>query len=188
MRDRTWFIREDDLENDFVLLEGWVLLEGKMTPKFLHLEDNNFALLLEELNIDGSLVSDVGPILQHLYDFYSELYTRYDAKSIDEIDAFLDSLPELPKVIGDTLALSTEITCGEVEAAIRSLHLGKLPGCDGLTAAFYKYFAGQLTELLAAVMNDCFKNKSLTVLQYLAIIILLFKKGQQSLPTTDLFL
>ena len=172
MRDRTWFTREDDLENN------WVLLEGKMTPNFLHLEDNNFALPLEELNIDGSLVSDVGPILQHLYDFYSKLYTKSDAKSIDNIDTFLDSLPELPKVIGDTLALSNEITSGKVESAIKSLYLGKLPGCDSLTAAFHKHFGGQLTELLAAVMNGFFKNKSLTVSQYLAIIILLFKKGQ----------
>ena len=123
------------------------------------------------------LVLDVGPILQHLYDFCSELYTKSNIKSTDEIDAFLDSLPELPKVIGDMSGLLCEITSGEIQASIKSLHLGKSPGCDGLTAAFYKHFARQLIELLVAVMNDCFKNKSLTVSQYLVIIILLFKKG-----------
>ncbi len=138
---------------------------------------------MEELEIGGSLTSEVDPILQHLFDFYSELYTQSDAKSISEIDAFLDSLPELPKVAGDTSALSCEITSGEIEAAIKSLHLRKLPGCDGLTVSFYKHFSRQLTELQAAVMNECFRNKSLTISQYLAIIILLFKKGQCSLVT-----
>ncbi len=91
MRDRSWFTREDDLEND------WVLLEGKMSPKFLHLEDDNFVLPLEELDIGGSVTSDMGPILQHLFDFYSDLFAPSDTKTVNEIDAFLDGLSDLPK-------------------------------------------------------------------------------------------
>ncbi len=87
------------------------------------------------------------------------------------------------KVVGDTSALSCEITPAEIDKAIKSLHVGKSPGCNGPTATFYKYFSDQLTDLLSAVLIECFQNKSLMVSQYLAVIILLFKKGQQSLMT-----
>ncbi len=70
-----------------------------------------------------------------------------------------------------------EISEKEVEKAIDALKSGKAPGSDGLTTAFYKSFKETLSLILCKVFNDAFKNKTLTTSQCLAIIILLFKKG-----------
>ena len=70
-----------------------------------------------------------------------------------------------------------EISKKEVEQAIDALKSVKAPGSDGLTAAFYKSFKETLSLILCKVFNDAFKNKTWTTSQYLAIIILLFKRG-----------
>ncbi len=52
---------------------------------------------------------------------------------------------------------------------------------DGLTVDFYTYFADTLSDILAAVFNKIFAEKQLTFSQRMAIIILLFKKGNHQL-------
>ncbi len=81
----------------------------------------------------------------------------------------------------DTTGLVGPITEKEVLSAILCLRSGKSPGLDGLTSEFYKYFAEQVAPILVKVFNTCFQNKSLTPSQHLAIIILLFKKGDSRL-------
>ncbi len=61
--------------------------------------------------------------------------------------------------------------------AIKKLHTGKAPGSDGLTADFYKHFSANLSSILAAVFNEALENKTLMNSQRLAIITLIFKKG-----------
>ncbi len=63
------------------------------------------------------------------------------------------------------------------------LKFGKAPGSDGLTANFYKQFSDLLAPILYKVFNDAFQHKTLTTTQYLAIIILLFKRGHQQMLT-----
>ncbi len=73
------------------------------------------------------------------------------------------------------------ITEEEVLTAITYLRPGKSPGSDGLTAEFYKHFADLLVPILTKVFNECFGQSALTTSQRLAIIILLFKKGDSLL-------
>ncbi len=61
--------------------------------------------------------------------------------------------------------------------AIKSLQPGKAPGCDGLTAKFYKSFEDSLLPILTSLFGSIWKNKNLTDTQCMAIIILLFKTG-----------
>lgn len=68
-----------------------------------------------------------------------------------------------------------------MEAAIKKLRLGKAPGLDGLTADLYQHFNEALSDILAEVFNQIFEDKSMPFSQQVALIILLFKKGDSCL-------
>ncbi len=180
--ERQFFDRKDNRELD------WILKEGKMSPGFLHLEDTKMIGFLESLSINGKDTSDVGVVLSEINKFYTELYSNHDTCSDEDIQDFLDTIPSLPEVLLNTDEMTGDITVSEVENAIKQLHLGKSPGFDGLTAAFYKHFVEKDSLILASVFNQAFKDKALSMSQYLAIIILLHKRRAQNILTiTNLF-
>ena len=98
-----------------------------------------------------------------------------------QMQKFLEGIPSLPKVKLNVQKLLEPITSAEVKNAIKCLRLGKAPGCDGLTADFYRYFVEDIDDLLVAVFNQILENKSLSSSQKIAIITILFKKGDQHL-------
>ena len=53
----------------------------------------------------------------------------------------------------------------------------KSPGPDGKIVEFYKEFWGLLGAGLSMVLVNCLNNEQLTYSKYMAIIILLYKKG-----------
>ncbi len=118
-----------------------------MVKSFLHLEDIYSSISLSEVWMGTKYANTWNEILPVLYDFYSHLYEKVDTKSDKEIEDFLASLP-LPK-IKDPTALLGDITPQEVELAIRKLHLGKVPGLDGLTVDLFSHFSNQLCDILA---------------------------------------
>ncbi len=73
--------------------------------------------------------------------------------------------------------INDKITEQEIIKAIMKLKPGKSPGSDGLTAVFYHRFAHELALLLAASLNKAMETRTLSDTQKLAIIILLYKKG-----------
>ncbi len=152
-----------------------------MCPGFLHLEDIQPIPGLESLIVDGVSTMNLDVILSEMHSFYSDLYSNWDCVSDTEIKEFLNSIPSLPKVLEGTDDLISVISSDEVEAAIKQLWTGKAPGSNGLTADFYKHFLVELAPILAKVFNDIFENKKLSAAQCLAIIILLFKKGDKQL-------
>ena len=92
-------------------------------------------------------------------------------------DSFLAGM-SLPKV-ENHVKLVGIITEQEIASAIKCLNTGKTPGADGLTAEFYKHFVSILAPFLANVFNAAFEGKELLPTQRLAIIVLLFKKGEK---------
>ena len=55
-------------------------------------------------------------------------------------------------------------------------------------SSFYKDFAEKLAPILCHIFNKAFAIGSVSTSQYLAIIILLYKHGQQNVLTTDQYL
>ena len=147
-----------------------------MSPTFLHLEDIKNKTGMNKLWNGHSFVysSEILPIL---HDFYSHLYDENFPCSASEIDTFLSSLSGLPH-LNNADSLNGPITCKEIEEAISKLNIGKSPGSDGLTAAFYRNFAELLSPILEEVFKEIFQNKHLSFTQCLAIIALIFKKGE----------
>ena len=76
-----------------------------------------------------------------------------------------------------------DITEDEILDAIKQLCPGKSPSSDGLTLSFYKHLAVNLAPILSMVFNKAFEIGSLSVNQYLAIIILLYKHSLQNALT-----
>ena len=103
-----------------------------------------------------------------------------EQKSPEEIQTFLSSL-DLPKTQSDIESLLGPIMYKEIESAIKKLHLGKSPGSDGIMAELYKHFAELISLVLESVFNNIFEQKTLSFSQRVAIIILLFKKGDAEL-------
>ncbi len=100
--------------------DKWTVIELKMHPKFLYLEDNKYKMEpISYLKCDsGSCTSDE-EILQELHSFYADLYSAHNSKDEIEIMHFLDqlALPEIPEDKVDSL-LSESITEQEVLDAI----------------------------------------------------------------------
>ena len=116
-----------------------------------------------------------------LDDFYRSLYCTRVVTNLSEIEDFLNSITSLPTVLGDIEALCALISVKEIENAIARLCPNKTPGCDGLTAEFYQHFQQEISAILRDVFNCVFEDTSLSDIQKIAIIILLFKKGDRCL-------
>ena len=147
-----------------------------MHPMFLHLEDIKNNVQMKEL-WDGQKVVDTSDdILPLLHDFYQHLYEKSSFHSEKEIKQFLRKLQDLPQ-INNSKKLLGDISYREIESAIAKLSSGKSSGFDGITAEFYKHFSEFVSPVLEVVYKAVFAQKGLSFSQCLAIIILLFKKG-----------
>ncbi len=156
----------------------WILNEGKMVKSFLHLEDIKSNCSIKELWHGSKLISGSDGILPTLLDFYSHLYEYADIKQEEEIKNFLEQLDGLLVISTNHESLLGPITFQEIKAAIKKLWPNKSPGIDGLTAEFYKYFCKTISPILELVFNEIFADQCLSFTQRVAIITLLFKKGE----------
>ncbi len=73
------------------------------------------------------------------------------------------------------------VSISKVEEVIVKLNIGKSLGCDGLTAEFYKHFSLETSAILCDVFNAVLQASDLSPTQKIAVIILLFKKGNLQL-------
>ncbi len=159
----------------------WIVNEGKMVCSFLHLKDVKNTTVIKELKYHGGSTSGSKEIIPVLHTFYSHLYEMSDVKTDSEILEFLTKIDSLPRLIENLDSFLGPIGFEEIEAAIKKLHPNKSPGLDGLPAEFYQYFAQQISPILEAVFNQVFVDKRLSFTQCVAIITLLFKKGDPTL-------
>ncbi len=148
-----------------------------MSPSFLYLEDIRNRTSMNKLWNGNTFVYSSDEILPILYEFYSHLYDENSTASLPMIDEFLASLTSLPH-LDSCESLTGPITCKEIEDAIYKLNVGRSPSSDGLTTTFYKTFAELLSPVLEEVYKSIFQNGQLSFTQHLAIIALIFKKGE----------
>ena len=113
------------------------------------------------LTEDGTLVETQDEILKETTNFYKRLYT---SKKTDDLaqDYLLNKLKQ-NLTDEDKDSIEGEITLTEILIAIKSLANEKSPGCDGLTAEFYKKFSSVIGNDLVDVINNGFQKGELSI-------------------------
>lgn len=161
------------------------LEEGELNSAyFFKLEKRNFILsTIEQLCIDGKMIKDPKIIANFCSNFYENLYSSKCPEQ--KTTLFLDSIGCI-KTISETdkMCCDDDVTCKEVQSAIKSLKNNKSPGCDGLTAELYKLFANELSPFLTSVIKESINKEALppTLTQG---IITLIPKPKKDLTILD---
>ena len=81
----------------------------------------------------------------------------------------------------DKDSIDGEITLTEILIAIKALANEKSPGCDGLTAEFYKTFSSVIGNDLVDVINNGFQKGELSITMRRGVIVLIPKGGEKKL-------
>ena len=131
------------------------------------------------LDDSGNTISGTDEILKVQVDFFTKLYTSQETDS-DLQDKFCNSIDK--KLSMDSISmLDKELELKDLNNALRNMKNNKSPGPDGLIVEFYKMYWDVLKAPLLRVYNTSFESGEMSYTQYLAIIILLYKKGVREL-------
>ena len=100
-------------------------------------------LTLQDSN--GGEIKGTKKKLKEITEFYKGFFTRQGDEPVNQF-------------IGESRSLNTEITNDEVEAACRKLRNHRATGPDKIEAELWKYGGTDITEEIAKMINDIFKN------------------------------
>ena len=151
----------------------------KNSRYFADLERKNYTKkMVKSLIVDNKQISDQKDILKAQGDFYKKLYSstgvNYDAQEL-----FLDQpVPQLDAPTKDLC--DEELTYLALGEALKGLPNGKTPGSDGFNADFYKFFWGQIKELVFDSLQYSLENGELSIEQRRSIITLIPKKDKDT--------
>ena len=130
-------------------------------------------------NADGVVVSDLDGICKSWTDFYSSLFSACDVDG----NVQADLLSNVSSFLSADRAGSCEgyLTTSEVYTALNGMARGKSPGSDGLPMEFYAAFWDTLGSDLVEVFNASLDLGFLSPSQRIALISLIYKKGDRLL-------
>ncbi len=156
----------------------WVEDGEKNTAYFLSLEKKHQSSnTIKKLSYKDKTASDDQGILGICHDFYKDLYK--DQKVSDNyVNNHLNSV-EFNKILTEDEKGICEgkITIIECEKAVYKMKGRKSPGLDGLTVEFYHQFWPVLKDVIVRAFNNSYDLGSLPESLRLAVISLIFKKG-----------
>lgn len=121
----------------------WYNEAEKNTKYFFNLERANYnAKTIHTLKReDGSTIKEAKDILKEEFIFYKKLYLDTNKKE-QRFDYTNNTKNKLTEIMSKEL--EEPITLSEMSKALQEMENDKTPGCDGLNAAFYKFFWGKL--------------------------------------------
>jgi len=99
--------------------------------------------------------------------------------------SFAGLAPTGTQALGATLPVMTsQFTIDELRAALKKLAIGKAPGSDKIPPEFWKVLAGSepATIELLNMCQACWAQKKIPSQWRVATVVLLYKKGDASLP------
>ena len=159
--------------------------EGEKSSKyFFGLEKRNFKekSWTKIFDINGQTLFGTQAIQARQVEFYKDLYKSQNLSNNDaERDFFLGS----PNSTNSTYKLSEEskqlldadISIDEIKRSLIKMNNNKSPGPDGISVEFYKLFWNTISKDLHEVFISGLEDHQLAYTQYLATIVLLYKKG-----------
>ena len=158
--------------------QKWAELAEKPTKYFLNLEKHNFnKKTIHRIRTPDGIISDSKGIKEHLTKFYHSLLTT----KIKMDESFTEGL-EIPQISDECKnEIEKPITQAEIGKALRDLNSYKCPGCDGLSAGFYKMFYPKLKTFLYELFNEVVGTGKMHLSARRGIITLLEKTGRDPL-------
>ena len=154
--------------------------EGERCSRyFMSLEkrniDSNSILLLR--NDKNKNITNQQHIKKYVYNYYSDLYS---SKECQELAGYFSDL-QLPKLSNDQADLCEGyLSESECKKVVFYFDKNKSPGSDGFNIEFYQTFWTEIKVLLVPALNESFDCNELSNSQRLAVIKLLYKKGDKS--------
>ena len=154
----------------------------KSTSFFLGLEkkrqkDNT----LRSIKYDNEIHTSTEGLLNAVANFYEELYSSCKPKSND-ISSYLQNITDIKTLSDDERdSIEGKITMDEATKAIRSLKPNKSPGLDGIPSEFYVKFWDKIGDIIVKSFNESYDDGELSESQRMAVISLIFKKGDAQL-------
>ena len=112
-------------------------------------------------------------------EFYQDLYTSQNLMTSNEdYDYFFNSTICDKKICDESKNfLDGDITSEEIHNSLKKTKNNKSPGPDGIIFEFYKLYWNIIGEDLCEALKLGLEDKELSYTQYLATIVLLYKKG-----------
>ena len=152
--------------------------EGETSSKFfhdlekVHSKNKSIDKMLDKNNV---MVYGTDNVQKVQVDFYKDLFK---SESVDQTlkTKFLNAIDtKLPEDLKEML--DADISIDELGKCLKMMKNNKSPGPDGICTEFYKCYWNVIKSDLYDVYIYCFESGELTYSQYLALIVLLYKKG-----------
>jgi hypothetical protein len=165
----------------------WTLQGETPNPAFTKfLKGKNPKTTILSAMLEGREVTGTDDMLKSVYLYYSELYgQRVDHSSADVVAArerlFSTISQKLDPSLQETQDLEADLVLDELTDAIEQLGTAKVPGSDGLTVRFFRFFWASLGPLLLRVWNVSTEEGHLPGSLQLALITLIHKKQARNL-------
>ena len=154
----------------------------KSTKFFLGLEKkrqtNN---VIQSLKVGQKVVYKDDELLSAAADFYDQLYKSRNIAD-EVIDEYLSKI-DVPVTLSDdeNEILGSKIRYKECCKVVENLKHNKSPGLDGIPAEFYQRFWDVIGKLVVDSFNESFTDRQLSESQKMAVITLIYKKGDAQL-------
>ena len=162
---------------------NWEFLGEHSTKYFLKLERNNYVnkTLYRVRKSNGEVTENKDEILDEIKTFYEKLYKSQGPISTQYIEKL-----EIPKISEDLqIELEKPISQAEISIALKKLKKNKTPGCDGLSADFYKMFYRKLKPILLNLYHEIVEMKEFHLNAKRGVLSLLEKIGKDMLALNN---
>jgi hypothetical protein len=129
------------------------------------------------LDEQGNMITGNMNILKEQVNFYKQLY-QHEPVNSNMAETFLESVTNRLNIDHKYL-LNDDINIDELTNAVKMMKNNRSPGFDGIIIEFYKYFWNDVKNDILEVFTYSLTQGCLPHTQYLAVIRLLYKKGQR---------
>ena len=156
---------------------NWQRFGCKPSKYFFALEKRNYAnkTMFAVILNDGTICKEQKRILEEQTKFYQELYSKNPRVEFDVINQSGIKLNP-----GQVSFFKQDLMLQEITSAAKSMPGGKVPGCDGLSIEFYRYFWTQIGPILLAVYLEMYNKGLMAPTMRKGVITLIPKKNKDS--------
>ena len=155
----------------------WTEEGEKCSKYFMNLEKRNFSKksITDLIDTDGNVVKNQEELINLQVQYYKDLYKKNDATLRHSYKSFVENV--------DIKELSPEnkesceglLDINECKVSLDKMANNKSPGCDGLTAEFYKHHWNLVGQLVVNSFNEAYENNELSSSHKCGIITLIHK-------------